>query len=458
MATLEGNIARAYSNRGQLLDAVNHFNDALRHLGERVPGDREILFRVAPLLLGVLGRLYLPGHSRRKADPRRREVIELMYGRAQAQPTTSPVRFVFDTMHNLWKLQQVDPHSIANAGAMYASTVGTFAFGGVSFAVSRRFLEEAEPLVAPDDPREHLLFGFMRFLHHFLEGDWSDERGVPRAKIEEGIEIGALWEVANFLDLDTERCIAQGRFDRAREQLDTLARVADTFQYDLARASHEGLAAYLMIEEREFEAAVHTCERYFEEHEEDPFRVMALSSRAKAELLQGRDEDAEQTLERAGTLIGRSGSLLPFHQSAYLRSRALADLQRLEGAAGGGSRSQRRQVGKSIAQAVRMAGVVAARRPEVFRLAARYHWLAGSPRRARAWWSRSLEASRALGTRAEQARAEFEIAARLAASPGQRGPDARSAAELAASASATFEALGLDADLAEARALRATAP
>ncbi|HKJ24687.1 MAG TPA: adenylate/guanylate cyclase domain-containing protein, partial [Myxococcota bacterium] len=51
MATLEGHIARAYANRGQLIEAVLHYDDALRHLGERVPGDREILFRVAPLLL-----------------------------------------------------------------------------------------------------------------------------------------------------------------------------------------------------------------------------------------------------------------------------------------------------------------------------------------------------------------------------------------------------------------------
>ena len=80
----------------------------------------------------------------------------------------------------------------------------------VTVAISRRFLQEAEPLVQADDRREALIFGFMRFLHHFLEGDWRDERGLAAERIEEGIEIGALWEVANFLDLDTERCIAQG--------------------------------------------------------------------------------------------------------------------------------------------------------------------------------------------------------------------------------------------------------
>jgi class 3 adenylate cyclase/predicted ATPase len=454
MATLEGHIARAYSNRGQLLEAVLHYNDALRHLGERVPGDREILLRVGPLLLGVLARLYWPGNARRPADARRREVIELMYGRAKAQPTTAPVRFVFDTMHNLWKLQQVDPRTIPNAGAMYASTVGTFAFGGVSFAVSRRFLEEAEPLVQPDDRREGLIFGFMRFLHHFLEGDWSDERGLPRERVDEAIEIGALWEVANFLDLDSERCIAQGRLERAREQLDVLARVADLFQYDLARASHQGLTALLQIEEGRFDEAIRSCERYFEEHEEDSFRVMALASRAKAEALAGRCDDADATLARAAGVIERSGSLLPFHQSAYQRSRALTDVLRLERAGGAADRALRRRAGKSLARALRLAENVAARRPEVLRLAARYRWRTGSRRRAHRLWERAFDESARLGARPERARTELDLAACLAERPGERGPDGRAPAELVESAEATLAELGLGAERERARTLR----
>ncbi|HKJ23968.1 MAG TPA: hypothetical protein VKB65_04045, partial [Myxococcota bacterium] len=379
---------------------------------------------------------------------------ELMYGRAKAQPTTAPVRFVFDTMHNLQKLQQVDPRTIPNAGAMYASTVGTFAFGGVSFAISRRFLDEAEPLVAPDDRREALIFGFMRFLHHFLEGDWSDERGLSRERIDEGIEIGALWEVANFLDLDTERCIAQGRLERAREQLATLARVADLFQYDLARASHQGLTALLQIEERQLDEAVRTCDRYFEEHEEDSFRVMALSSRAKAEALANRCDDADATLERAAAVIARSGSLLPFHQSAYQRSRALADLVRLEREGDGAVRALRKRAGRSVARALRTAGNVAARRPEALRLAARYQWRVGSPRRARRLWERALGESDRLGARPERARAELDLAACLAERPGERGPDGRPPAALAESAEAELAALGLDAERERAHALR----
>jgi len=450
MATLEASIARAYSNRGQLIEAVSHFNHALRHLGERVPGDREILLRIGPLLVAVLARLYFPGHARRAADERRREVIELMYGRAKAQTTTSPVRFVFDTMHNLWKLQQVDPATIPRAGAMYASTVGTFAFGGVSFAVSRRFLQEAEPLVRAGEPREHLIFEFMRFLHHFLEGDWDDARGVAPGRVEEGIEMGALWEVSNLLDLDTERCIAQGRFVRAREQLETLARVADLFQYDLARAAHQGLTAFFELEERRLEDAVRTCDPYRGGHGEDSFRVMALASRAKARALAGDLDDADATLERAAQVIARSGSLLPFHQSSYARSRALVDLARLEA---DGGRAARRRAGRSVARAARVAGRVASRRPEVFRLAGRYHWLCGSPRRARRWWTRSLAAGEVLGTAPEHARTELEIAERLGARPRVAGPGGRSPRDLAASAERALDALGLEADRDRARRL-----
>ncbi|NNL66000.1 MAG: AAA family ATPase, partial [Myxococcales bacterium] len=367
-ARLAAQVAHAQANRGLLLEAVAHYDQALGHLGERTPGRVELALRLPPLAIGLLARLYWPQRRQRPADDTERQVIGLMYDRAQAETTTSPTRFVYDTMRVLRNLQRVDPRSVDRAGGILASAVGTFAFGGVSFAVGHKFLERAEPFVERDDRREVLLFGMMRFLLHFLEGDWDDVHGVAEDLLEEGRNLGALWEVANFLDLDTERRIYRGEFDEARARIEEIGRIVDAFQYDLARASHGALSTYLHIERGELEQALDSADHYFDEHAEDSFQVLALGARAKAEVGLGRLDAAGDSLSRAERVIERSGSLLPFHRSSYLRSRALLDVARLEADASAG-RAARRAARKSVGRALGVAKVVASRRPEVYKLA-----------------------------------------------------------------------------------------
>jgi hypothetical protein len=444
-ARLAAQVARAQSNRGHLLEAVSHYDQALGHLGERTPGRIELALRLPPLALGLLARLYFPARRLRPASEREREIIRLMYDRAQAETTTQPTRFVYDTMRVLRKLQRVDPASVEKAGGIFASAVGTFAFGGVSFAVGHRFLARAEPLVVEDDRREVLLLGMMRFLLHLLEGDWSDAHGLPAALVEEGLGIGALWEVANFLDLDAERRIYRGEFARAREQIGEIARIADLFQYDLARASHEALTTYLHLERGELEAALVSAERYLEEHAEDSFQVLALGARAKAEVGLGRLDAASETLARAERVIARSGSLLPFHRSSYLRSRALLDVARLEAEGGGGRapRALRQAARRSVGRALAVARVVASRRPETHRLAGTAAWLEGRHRRAQRSWQRGLDAAEALGAWPEWARIAAEAAARLASGQGPARFAGADAAAWQARARERFAALGL---------------
>ena len=166
-----------------------------------------------------------------------------MFARAHAQTTTDPTRFVFDGLDTIRRLQRVDPHSVEQAAAMYSGMVGPFAYGGLSFAISRRFLEAAEPLVPWDDPSELLSYRFFNFLHHFLEGDWSDAQGVDEALLEEGLRLGQLWDVCMYLDLDTERRLYRGEFAKVRERIEELGKIADLYQHDLAKAEQRGLHA-----------------------------------------------------------------------------------------------------------------------------------------------------------------------------------------------------------------------
>jgi hypothetical protein len=98
----------------------------------------------------------------------------------------------------------------------------------------------------------------------------------------------------------------------------------------------------------------------------------------------------------------------PFQVGSVLRSRLLAALAEWEG--GSTDRFSRAQTRRLAHRAVRAAGRVASRRPEVFRLEGRRRWLAGDRRGAERWWRRAAASAAALGMEPERRRCEAELA------------------------------------------------
>src|SRR5207344_888975 len=81
-ALLERNIAEALYYRGRFMEAIDHFNVALRLLGDRVVEGRWRLgTSFARNLATVLARLYLPRVGRRPAaaTTRQCEIMDLRY-------------------------------------------------------------------------------------------------------------------------------------------------------------------------------------------------------------------------------------------------------------------------------------------------------------------------------------------------------------------------------------------
>ena len=113
--------------------------------------------RFAANLTTVLARLYRPGwRPRRAATEREREIFALRYARAEATATALPTRHLFDSMDGLSWLQRIDPASVPRSAMFYAGCAAVFAFGGLSFDVSRRLGARAQALVSETDPDERL--------------------------------------------------------------------------------------------------------------------------------------------------------------------------------------------------------------------------------------------------------------------------------------------------------------
>jgi hypothetical protein len=400
--------------------------------------------RFAGDLLRVLLRLYLPFRRRlRAAGEREREAIEIMFRRALAQTTADPTRFLFDSMATLRRIVRLDARTIPSAGRNYAGSVGIFSYGGVSFGIGRRFLAQAEPLLEgrPDAP-DYLYYRCMRFIHHFLEGDWSEAHEVPDDVLDEHVRAGHLWEAAAYLGLLGEKRIRCGDFAGFQQVLRRNDELADGFGYQDARLGGMGDQVYLLLEQGRFDEAVAAADAYYEESPQALLHVLALGARAEAQVRAGALEEAARTLARGEAVLAAMGlgQAIPYHASFFHTAKYLFDVATLEG-----STAPRSNLRRSRSRALGAVAKVASRRPQVYRLAGREAWLRGGESAAARWWARALAEAERLGARPELARTLHEIAIRL---PGpRRGPDGRSGGECFAAASVLYRELHLDRDL-----------
>jgi class 3 adenylate cyclase/tetratricopeptide (TPR) repeat protein len=443
-ALLEKNVGLALFQRGREPDAVPHFDRALAHLGvasARSAAAAQLAF--ARDFLGVLPRLYLPGGRRRRAaDEQERDVIEIMFRRALAQTTSDPTRFLFDSMATLRRIVRLDARSVPSAGRNYAGCVGIFSYTGVSFALGRRFLALAEPLLEgrPEAP-DYLYYRCMRFIHHFLAGDWSDAHEVTPEVLDAHVRAGHLWEAAAYLGLLGEKRIRCGDFAGAAEVLRRSDAIAESLGYQDARLGGMGDRVYLLLEQGRFEEAVEAADAYREESPQQLLHALALGARAEAQARAGALDAAAETLERAERALAALGiQAIPYHASFVHAARYQLGVERLE--AGGGDGTLRRSRRRALGAAAK----VAARRPQLFRLAGREAWLRGRRGAATGWWARSLAAAEALGARPERARSLHEIAIRVG--PSGQGPRGLVGAVCGEEARALYQEMGLERDLA----------
>jgi tetratricopeptide (TPR) repeat protein len=457
---LESKIAAALYYRGRFVEAIEHYDRALECLGDRGPKSRFGAFlRAGVDLISILARLYLPLHPRpRPASDDERQIMELRYARAEATVTAEPTQHVLNGLGTLARLQRLEPQSVPRSGRMYAGAVGLFAYGGISFPVSRRLSAVAREVAARQGEDDQLYEHVMRFASTVFEGDYAEEHEIPVERLEASLDAGQPWGPTTYLGLLGEKQVRRGDFAGTHRSMDELARIWDLFQYDLAKANFHNLEMLLPLEQRRLEEASEAAVRYYDEHPEDLLHLIALSGRAKAETLLGRLDAAQETVRHAGELLARCQPAPPFHTTTYLASALRLDLARLRSGARPGRRRMRAPLGRARA-ALRSAAKVAWWQPEVLRVAAACALESSSRRQRRLGWlwlERSLAVSERLGARVDLARGQALAvrAARAEPSPRRIVPDWAAGDACAERAVAAFEALDLRQDLERLRSLR----
>ncbi len=450
-ALLEKNIGLALLYTGELADSIGNFDRALVLLGERVPKTSfGVQSKGAADLVAVLLDVFVMRGRRplRAGSDRDREFFEIMNARARASVMTDPKRIFFDNIGGVRRMNRIDPADFAEACGLYAVAGGMFSFSGMSFGISRRFLEIAKRCVAPSNVSDEFDCRHLEFTINYLEGHWDRDDLLDEALIDRCIHHGHFWDVQTYLGLACDRLFRQGEFAAARRHLDRLAELRDVYGVGLAAGNYDGELAMLLVEEGALDDAIAAAERYQSSRSEPPLKVLGLGTKAKAQLL-ADDPGATATLEQARAILNGTALLPPWHLAAFVAADLRHAIAGVEAARERPPRSLVRRARAARRAALGVAKKVALQRVEIHRLAGDLDWVLGKHAEAIRWWDRSLADGEHLRAAPELARTHAAIARRLRTSTRVRmtvaNRDADTHAELARR---VFEALGLARDLA----------
>ncbi|MCK4761412.1 MAG: protein kinase [Candidatus Aminicenantes bacterium] len=423
IANMEWNIAKAFLIKGQMEEAVKHFDQVLELWGEKRPKNKiAALSYFAGNLSSVLKNLYFPSKQEKKKNPEERDndVFEATYQRGTALVSIDARRMVTDSIRSLGNLRKYDLSKLRSGIPIYSSSSALFFFTGISFGIARKLLGYARSHIDPEDKKTMLTYSYWELVCDILEGKWPVELQYDPEILEGNIKDGDLFTAPGYVFwsglLETER----GNLKEAQTYLDKLQEIGDTYENDYALTRRYVLNSKYLLKSRRLPEALEEADAgvsWLNGIGQNFFALNVLGTKANIQVLLDDFAGAEISLRQAEEFIAGEKRLVPYYVCNFLVSRFLFDLHKMEEELRSSDQTflsiYKKKALQSGEEAVKNSKKCAPDKVETYRLMGTYYWLCGSHKKALSWWEKSIVEGEALNALTELGRTYLEVGKRL---------------------------------------------
>jgi class 3 adenylate cyclase/tetratricopeptide (TPR) repeat protein len=420
MAMLEKNIALALYNKGEFEDALDYFDRALKRWGIQPPKNKILmLMKLLFDLFIILLNLYLPSKRSRKVPTLRdKDIFFLSYKKDVTLIWVNPMRLFAETIASAKRILRFDFKNIENWGWTLICICGVFVFGGF-FRLSNKVLEYAEGFTDKNNPQELFPLENFRTIHNYFWGTWKDIHDTDELLLDENLKTGQFFNVSMQLTLLGAIKNIQGKFNKVYPLIEKISKIADNYEYKIARQCQLILEIYRFLHCRKLDDArksVETWESLFKASS-DLNSMMVLGSKAELQIWLNDFNGAEKTLNQTKEIFTKQNLVNPASLIFYFTSRFHLDLRQLEESIISNNKADIRKYGKQTSKSCKKLRQnikkYAPQRALALRLIARYHWLMGKQNKAAKLWKEAIEEGERLGARPDLARTYMEIGKRF---------------------------------------------
>lgn len=422
IAGLEENIARAFFNKGNFVEAIHYFERSLKNKGVRIRTNTLLLgTELAFNLLSIIRYLHLPTFSRKnapsEADSR---IMKVRFKLAMALAYVDINRVFLDNIRLVHQAFKLD---IQNAPVYLNVLIGgsaLFAVTGLSFKLSKKILSYVANLISRQDDRMTVPANFFRFIesmYNCLTGQWHHK--VDDAFVENALRVGDLVNVSGFLVWLGYAKIERGDLDEAQKVIRILEDIGSRYNFEHATLDYCYLSSKLSIINGELKCAQRFIDdgiMLLDKFGLDMDKVGFFGIKAKILILKNDFDTAQKILGAAEDLIIKVGkrAILPHYYGDYLIGRLRYFTSRLENCTARDRmiefKRHRRPAFKTVKQGVlHFRKRIAIGRTEAYRLIGRYFWQVKNQNKAIKWWDKSILEGQRLNADLELSRTINEV-------------------------------------------------
>jgi hypothetical protein len=212
--------------------------------------------------------------------------------------------------------------------------------------------------------------------------------------------------------------VFQGDFN-IQPLIDKLSKIADDYEYKIARQSQLQLELGSFVQFRKLNDALKSVEKWelFKVSSDIYFTLYFFGLKAELQNLCKEYNEAEKSLIQGEDFYRKQAVVPPMFTSAYLLARFFLDISLLEESILSKNKSStskyRKQASESGKRLLQNSKKFAGHRSEAFCLVGRYHWLIGNQKRGVKSWKRAIEEGERMGVRPQVARTYMEIGKRF---------------------------------------------
>ncbi len=414
IAELEENIATAFFNKGNFVEAVTYFERSLKNYGVKLrPHPRLAAAEMVYHLLRIFKGLYLPSWiAKRPPGAMDSRIMNVRFKLALSLAYVDINRVFMENLRNV-------PHSfkydISNEPVYVDFLIGMsalFAVAGISFKISSKILRYVDARIFAGRPQTAVPQNFYRFiesLHNCLTGKWHPK--LNPQFVDEALSVGEVSYASGYLVWLGYAKIERGDFEDAQKIIDEIFDIAHRYHFEHGKLDGFFLMSKLAVVTSalaQADGAIDDGIRLLEKLGLEMRKVEFYGLKIKILVLQNDHQAARKVIRQVDDLIQEISkkAILPNYYGEYLIGKLRYALAQLEKAITLNHRVQMKNHKKATRALIKDSARhfkrrTAVGRTEAYRLIGRYFWMIDNEMRALKWWNQSIAEGQRLDTEHE---------------------------------------------------------
>lgn len=422
---LEKNIGFAFYYRGYFHDAVEHFNKALKARGVKVQKNYVTDTLKALFDLSMLVKhLYLSTGRKKIPSEKENELFDILYKNVTAYANYDGKKMFFELAY-LTRLK-IKYKLIGEVGwETYASASSLFCYSGISFHLSKKFIEKAKESARISNAEEIYDTGYDEIVYYCLSGNWKSFSSINEKLLDYNLRSGEIIKVIYQICWALYITICRGDYSYSEYLIQKGNDINETFDFDFGKLFILSMSGDLALHRRDLRQAItiysDACELAIKLGV-NTWIIGLSGKRAKAYILLNEYYAANESLDFAEKALHEADTLTPMLLSYYAAYKLYYNVMMYEKKSAENPVGKNdlhhleKEIKKSIKAAVKVSNKVAEIKPEVDRFIGMYYLLKKNPQKGLKYFQKSVEYALHLGALPELGRSYYEMGKFLAQS------------------------------------------